>query len=159
MNRETKLSWLKRILLVKVVVTFLAWGLPCLFAPSSFLRLFDITMPVDPTFLRLFGAVVTAFGVAYWFAYRDPVRNRAIIQAGIVDNGLVTLTIVYLTLTTGVESWFIHASAVLTGLFCISFILFMPPRKRQKPIRPAVASHIVFKRIGKAMEPVWFAVP
>ena len=131
MDEKTKLIWLKRILFAKVVITFLAWGLPTLFGTKWFLGLFDLSMPDDPMFLRLFGAVVIAFGVAYWFAYRDPIRNRAIIQAGIVDNGLVTLTIIYLALTSGIESWFIYLSAFLTGFFCISFIAFMPSRGKE----------------------------
>jgi hypothetical protein len=87
-------------------------------------------MPNDPTYLRLFGAAVTAFGVAYWFAYRDPVRNRAILQAGVVDNGLITLTVIFLAITRGIESWFIAVSAALTGLFCLAFILLMPSREK-----------------------------
>lgn len=130
MGAEAKLVWLKRVLFVKVVLTLLAWGLPALLGPAGFLRLFGITMPSDPVFLRLFGAAVTAFGVAYWFAYRDPVRNRAIVQAGIVDNGLITLTIVVLAVSRGIESWYVGASAVLTGFFFLAFIFLMPnPRE------------------------------
>ena len=128
MSESTKLLWLKRVLFVKVVVTFLLWGLPALLGNAWFLGLFNLTMPNDPIYLRLFGAAVTAFGVAYWFAYRDPVQNRAIIQAGIVDNGLVTLTVILLGLTRGLESWFISFSGLLTGLFFIAFILLMPSR-------------------------------
>lgn len=129
MDENRKLIWLRRILFVKVVITFLVWGLPALFGSEQFLSLFDLSMPEDPLFLRLFGGVVTAFGVAYWFAFRDPIQNRAILKAGIVDNGLITLTIIYLALTSSVESWFITISAFLTGFFCISFILLMPSRQ------------------------------
>ena len=128
MTEPTKLTWLERVLFVKVLLTFFAWGLPSLLAPEPFLNLFGLSMPADPTYLRLFGAAVTAFGVAYWFAYRDPVGNRAILQAGIADNGLITLTIIVLALTRGLASWFIGLSGVLTGLFCIAFILLMPAR-------------------------------
>jgi len=129
MNEQTKLTWLKKILFVKVVFTFFVWGLPALFGTEKFLSLFDLTMPGDPLYLRLFGAVVIAFGVAYWFAYRDPIRNRAILQAGIVDNGLVTLTIIYLTLTSEIMSWFISVSAVLTAFFFISFLVLLPKKQ------------------------------
>jgi len=61
-------------------------------------------MPDDPIFLRLFGAIVTAVGVAYWYAYRDPVRNIVILKFGVVDNGLVTVTIIVMGLTVGVSS-------------------------------------------------------
>jgi hypothetical protein len=126
MNSSQRLQWLKRVLLLKVIVTFLAWGLPALLGPPAFLALFGIKMPPDPLFLRLFGAAVTAFGVAYWYAYQDPLRNAAIVKAGVVDNGLVTLTIVVLGLMGGVSSWFIWVSAVLTAFFCIAFLVLAP---------------------------------
>lgn len=131
MDEQVRLTWLKRILFLKVLLTFLAWGLPALLGTEGFLRLFDLSMPEDATYLRLFGAAVTAFGVAYWFAYRDPVRNRAILQAGIVDNGLITLTIVVLAITRGIENWFMVVSAVLTGFFCLAFVLLMPLRPKE----------------------------
>jgi hypothetical protein len=128
MNEQTKLLWLKKVLFVKVIVTFLLWGLPALLGNEWFLGLFNLTMPNDPMYLRLFGGAVTAFGVAYWFAYRDPIQNRAIVQAGIVDNGLITLTVLFLGLTSGLESWFISFSGILTGLFFIAFIILLPSR-------------------------------
>jgi hypothetical protein len=128
MSEPTKLLWLKRVLFVKVIVTFLLWGLPALFGNDWFLGLFNLTVPNDPMYLRLFGAAVTALGAAYWFAYRDPVQNRAIVQAGVVDNGLITLTVIFLGLTSGLESWFISFSGFLTGLFFIAFIILMPSR-------------------------------
>ena len=130
MNASPKILWLRRILLVKVIVTFLVWGLPALFAPSAFLALFGIIMPDDPIFLRLFGAIVTAVGVAYWYAYRDPVRNIAILKFGVVDNGLATVTIIVMGLTVGVSSWFFWLSAVLTAFFCIAFASLMPGEER-----------------------------
>lgn len=126
MDTSPKMVWLRRVLLVKVIVTFLAWGLPALFAPSAFLALFGITMPDDPIFLRLFGAVVTAVGVAYWYAYRDPVRSIAILKFGVVDNGLVTLTIIVMGITVSALSWFFWLSAVLTAFFCIALACLMP---------------------------------
>jgi hypothetical protein len=95
-------------------------------APPAFLALFDIPMPDDPIFLRLFGAVVSAVGVAYWYAYRDPIKNIAVLKFGVIDNGLVTLTIIVLGLTVGVSSWFFWFSAGLTAFFCIALIRLMP---------------------------------
>lgn len=76
--------------------------------------------------MRLFGAVVIAIGVAYWYAYKDPIRNVAILKAGIVDNGLVTLVIAVLAVFRDLTSVFILASGVLTLLFFVSFIVLMP---------------------------------
>lgn len=126
MNPPRQSLWLRKVLLVKVILTFFLWGLPALLAPPAFLALFGITMPDDPIFLRLFGAVVTAVGCAYWYAYRDPVKNIAILKFGVVDNGLATLTIIVIGLTVGVSSWFFWLSAGITGLFCVAFVWLMP---------------------------------
>ena len=131
MNELQKRHWLKRVLLVKVIVTFVVWALPTLLGPPAFLAWFGIDASQDPVFLRLFGAVLVAFGVAYWYAYRDPVRNVAIVRAGVVDNGLVTVTIVVLGLTIGGLSWFMWVSAVLTALFGIAFLALMPREARE----------------------------
>ncbi len=121
-----RVAWLRRVLLLKAALCFLLWGLPPLVGPSWFLALFGLTVPDDPLFLRLFGSMVIAFGVAYWYAYQDPIRNRAIVAAGVVDNGMATLTILGVALTTGVSSWFVWLSAVLTAFLCIAFLTLMP---------------------------------
>ncbi len=126
MTTSQKLQWLRRILLTKVIVTFLFWGLPPLLATPEIAALVNIRMPEDPIFVRMFGAVVMAFGVAYWYAYRDPVKNIAILKAGVVDNGLVTLTLLITALTKGLSSWTLWVSMVLTAAFCVSFWVLMP---------------------------------
>ncbi len=126
MNTSPQSIWLRKVLLAKVIVTFFLWGLPALLAPPAFLALFGITMPDDPIFLRLFGAVVSAVGCAYWYAYRDPVKNIAILKFGVVDNGLATLTIIVMGLTVGVPSWFFWFSAAITAFFFIALVWLMP---------------------------------
>jgi hypothetical protein len=129
MDADKKLVWLRRVLLVKVLVTILVWGLPSLLGPLSLLALLQVPIPADPIYLRLFGGAATAWGVAYWFAYKDPVRNVAILKAGLVDNALPTLAILIIGLTGGILSAFIWVSGLLTGLFFLSFLLLMPRGK------------------------------
>lgn len=126
MTTDSRTTWLRRVLFVKVFVTILAWGLPALVAPLSTLALLRIPIPEDPLYLRLFGGAATAWGVAYWFAYKDPLRNVAILKAGLVDNALPTLAILFLGITQGISSAFVWLSALLTGLFFFSFWLLMP---------------------------------
>jgi hypothetical protein len=130
---DSKIVWLRRVLLFKVIVTFAMWGLPTLVGPAAFLALFGIDVPAEPIFLRLFGAVVTAFGVAYWLAYRAPVKNAVVVKVGIVDNGLVTLTIIALGLTAGVTNAFIWISAALTTFFCVAFSVLLPREAKTSP--------------------------
>ena len=130
MATDGRHTWLRRVLLVKFLVTILVWGLPALLGPLSLLALLGVPIPEDPVYLRLFGGAATAWGVAYYYAYKNPVRNVAILKAGLVDNALPTLAIVFLGLTAGISSVFMWASALLTGLFFISFLLLMPREDR-----------------------------
>ncbi len=129
MEGAARIGWLKRILLFKTALCLFVWGLPTLLAPAAFLAIFGLNVPDDPvsiTLLRLFGALATALTLLYWSAYKDPVKNRAIIKYAILDNGLATLTIIGLGLTVGIISWFIWVSAGLTTFFFISFLVLLP---------------------------------
>lgn len=126
MSTTRRLSLLRQILAVKVVLTLFIWGLPALLAPMALCQPLGVPTPDDPIYLRLFGAVVMAFGVAYWYAYKDPIRNVAILKAGIVDNGLVTLVIIVLTVFYDLRSLLMCVTGLFTFLFFISFILLMP---------------------------------
>jgi len=137
-SSATKIAWLRRLLLAKAVFCFLLWGLPALVGTPAVLAPFGLSVPADPVFLRLFGSVVIAFGVAYWYAYRDPIANRAIVLVGVVDNGLATLTIVGVALTTGITSWFVWVSAALTACFCVGLAALVPP-KSGDAARPAAS--------------------
>ena len=126
MDATKKLKWLKWVLLLKIIVVVFVWGLPSLLGPGWFLKYFGVTMPEDPFFLRIFGAVQVGLVLLYWFAYRDPVRNRDIVKYAIFDNGLSTLAIVGVALTTGLASWFFWVSGALTAFFCVAFWLLLP---------------------------------
>jgi len=126
MDPSKRLTWLRRVLLFKVLVTLFVWGLPALLGPPSLSALLGIAFPADPTTLRMFGALLVAAALLYWFAFKDPVRNIAIIKFGVADNGLVSITIAVLALTSGIESWFYWFSLVLTSFFCAAFALLMP---------------------------------
>jgi hypothetical protein len=128
MTEDKKIIWLKRVLIVKAFLTVFVWGLPALVGPMSLIEFFGLPIPADIIYLRLFGGAVTAWGVAYWLARKDPRRNVAIIQAGLVDNALPTLAIVIIGLTSGISSLFIWISAGFTGTFFLLFLILMPRR-------------------------------
>jgi hypothetical protein len=131
MATDLRLIWLRRVLFVKIVITILVWGLPALLGPLSLLAILRVPIPEDPIYLRLFGGAATAWGVAYWFAYRDPLRNVAIVKAGLIDNALPTLVILFLGVTARVSSVFVWISGLLTGLFFLLFLLLMPREERR----------------------------
>ena len=126
MSSSKRLVLLRQILAVKVAFTILVWGLPSLLAPIALLHILGVPAPDDPLFVRLFGAVVTSFGAAYWYAYKDPVKNVAIVKAGVLDNALATLTILVFTLVYDLRSIFMWISALLVFVFFLSFVILMP---------------------------------
>ena len=126
MSSSKRLVLLRQILAVKVAFTILVWGLPSLLAPIALLHILGVPAPDDPLFVRLFGAVVTSFGAAYWYAYKDPVKNVAIVKAGVLDNALVTLTSLVFTLVYDLRSIFMWISALLVFVFFLSFVILMP---------------------------------
>lgn len=93
-------------------------------APPSILQLFALPV-ADLTVLRLFGAVLVAMSFGYWLAYRDPLRNLALIWMAIVHNGLTALVIVILGVTIGV-GWFLWLSVVVKILLLVAFLVLVP---------------------------------
>ncbi len=128
---DNRSRWLRRVLLVKVLITILVWGLPALLAPVSLLAVLGLPIPDDLIYLRFFGGAATAWGVAYWLAYKNPLRNVAIIQAGLIDNALPTLIVIFLAVTARLNSLFIGISGILTGIFFLLFLLLLPRESRQ----------------------------
>jgi len=131
MKENTKLSWLRTVLLIKVAACLFLWGLPMLIGPPALFEFLGLAMPKDTAYLRTFGAVVTALGFLYWFAYKDPVKNVAIIKYAIIDNGLAALTLGVLTFT-GKGNWMFTMSAVFALFVFIAFILLFPGEELEK---------------------------
>jgi hypothetical protein len=123
---NNKLLWLKRILAVKAILCFFFWGLPSLLAPLSLFQNLAVPTAEDPLYQMSLGAIVIAFGIAYWYAFKDPVHNIAIVKVGVVDNGLATLVILYCVIFRDLRTSIMLISGLLTLIFFISFILLMP---------------------------------
>jgi hypothetical protein len=126
MNEDLRMRSLRRVLLFKVFVTIVVWGLPALAAPLSLLEFLKLPVPLESIYLRLFGGAAIAWGVAYWFAYKEPSANRAILQAGLVDNALPTIVVAWYGITGGHSSVFMWISGLLTGFFFLAFLVLMP---------------------------------
>ncbi|MGE5123049.1 MAG: hypothetical protein ACM3H7_00905, partial [Acidobacteriaceae bacterium] len=117
MSSERKHKWLKFILAAKVVFCFIVWGLPSLLAPLAIIQRLGVPTPDDPFFMRLSGALIITLGTAYWFAYRDPIKNNAIVKVGVVDNGLATLLILIFIAFYDLQNIFMYVSSLLTFIF------------------------------------------
>lgn len=126
MSEKKKITWLKRVLILKMLVILFMWGLPSWIAPEPVLSLFGVVMPEDPFFMRIFGAVQMGLIFLYWFAYRNPVRNRDVIKYAVIDNTLSFVTILGVGLTTGIDNPTVWISAVLVAGFAVAFYFLIP---------------------------------
>jgi hypothetical protein len=127
---DNALARQKKVLLIKVILTIILWAIPALLAPPVMLEFFGLPT-ADLTILRIFGAALIAMSVTYWFAYKDPLRNLAVIWMAIVYNGLAALVILILGLTVGI-GWYLWFSVVIKLLFFIVFLILVPKSDRYK---------------------------
>lgn len=127
---DRRLHWLRRLLLIKTLLCWIVWGPPALIGPGWFLQLFGLTVPADPVYLRLVGALVVAVGLVYYLGYRDPVRNVLAVYFGVFDNALSTVTLLVVGLTAGLSSWFLWITVALTALFALAFLALLPAARR-----------------------------
>ncbi len=126
MTETTKLTWLKRVIIFKILVVLLLWGLPTWLAPESFLNLLGESLPQPPFYMRIFGGVQMGLVFLYWFAYQDPLKNRDIIRYAVIDNALSFLTMMGYAATVGITNPTVWLSAGLVLFFAIAFYFLMP---------------------------------
>jgi hypothetical protein len=136
MNEANKLTWLKRVLVFKILVVLLLWGLPTWLAPEAVLKLFGEVLPVPPFYMRIFGATQIGLVYLYWLALKNPLKNRDIIKYAVVDNSLAFLTMMGYAFTVGITNPTVWLSAALVLFFAIAFYALMP----QKQPEPVVAA-------------------
>lgn len=126
MNEETKITWLKRVLIFKILVVALLWGLPTLFGPASFLQMLGEQIPSPPFYMRIFGATQIGLVVLYWFAYQNPVKNRDMIRYAVWDNSIAFLAMMGYAATVGITNPTVWLSAALVLFFAVAFNLLTP---------------------------------
>ena len=126
MNEDAKLAWLKRLLIFKMLVVALLWGLPTWLAPEGVLRIFGETLPNPPLYMRIFGATQIGLVFLYWFAYQNPIKNRDMIRYAVIDNTIAFLTLMGYAATVGITNPLGWLSAALLLFFAITFYVLTP---------------------------------
>jgi len=126
MSEENRLVWLKRVLIFKILVVALMWGLPTWIAPEGVLRLFGETLPSPPFYMRVFGATQIGLVFLYWLAYQNPLKNRDMIRYAVVDNTVAFLTMIGYAATVGITNPTLWVSTALVLFFAITFYVLTP---------------------------------
>jgi hypothetical protein len=90
------------------------------------LELLGETIPNPPFYMRIFGATQIGLIFLYWFAYRDPVKNRDIVRYAVIDNGVAFITLIAYAIIVGITNPTIWLSVALVLFFAIAFYVLKP---------------------------------
>ena len=126
MNETTKLTWLKRVLLFKIVIVALLFGLPTWLGTESFLKMLGETIPNPPFYMRIFCATQIGLIFLYWFAYQNPVKNRDMVRYAVIDNGVAFVTLIVYAFIVGITNPTVWLSVALVLFFAIAFYVLTP---------------------------------
>ena len=111
---------------IRIMFTTAAWfnwlaGLAVAVNVELLFGLFRITpLPTEPLFLQLFAWLVIVFGIAYFWASRDPAANVPVIKLGMIGKLSVVLVSLACVLT-GSVSWQIMLLMSIDLLYAILF--------------------------------------
>ncbi|MCP2605060.1 hypothetical protein NLC29_02780 [Candidatus Aminicenantes bacterium AH-873-B07] len=121
---------LKVTLLVAAIVAFF-WGILMLIAPgfAGSLANFPEFSKEAKYFVGLLGAVYVALGVGFVLASRDPVKNIAWVQAGIVSYALSLVISIYY-LATGSLLWRQAIVGLVIQIGFLTALSVLYPRKQ-----------------------------
>lgn len=120
-----KLATTKLLLWVAIVLFFL-WFLIFSLTPARILT--ALALPeTHGLFLRLFGIFPLGWAVLFFFALKDAVRNRAIVDSGIITAALLIIAFLIYNLVVGwTKSWFLWLSIVVLLVLNLLLFIFKP---------------------------------
>ena len=126
----SKSGWL---LMFRLAGVFnIAVAIPLWIAPAALSRLLGLEpIPVDTLYAELFAVLVLTFGIGYWRAGGDPVRNRVMIEQGIIGKLLVVF-VGYQHFLVGTTSFPMAALVpcdLVWAIFFLRYLLIHPERR------------------------------
>src|SRR3954454_15471499 len=82
------MTWLRKVLAVKIVLALLFWILPLLLLPAGFFPELGIPTwtPAAKVFLRLLGAAYLAIAIVETWGFFDPARRPSAVLAGLASS-------------------------------------------------------------------------
>lgn len=126
----SKSGWL---LMFRLAGVFnIAVAIPLWIAPAALSRLLGLEpIPVDTLYTDLFAVLVLTFGIGYWRVGGDPVRNRVMIEQGIIGKLLVVF-VGYQHFLVGTTSFPMAALVtcdLVWAIFFLRYLLIHPERR------------------------------
>ena len=78
-----KREWIRPFFVIAAAYDLIL-GVVFLLAYPAVYRHFGVTLPNHPAYVQFAAAVVTIFGIGFWYVSRAPERNRDIIKLGVL---------------------------------------------------------------------------
>jgi hypothetical protein len=120
-----KLGTIKLLLGVGIVL-MLVWFIVFSLAPASILTSLAFT-ETQGFFLRMFGIFPLSWALLYLLASKDPVKNLAIINGGIISGAFMIIGILVYYFTVNFPlGWFNWVSVSVLFIFTVLLFMFKP---------------------------------
>jgi len=117
------------IILIIAAILELIRGLACFFSSKPLASILGLEyIPETLVFAYPLGAVLLAVAVMFFIASKDPVKNKIIVDMGVLFYGLGTASFILALIRLGsfpVFWW------IMTGITLIMFILFVASRPKK----------------------------
>ena len=127
MATEGKVKAMKWVLIIAGLITLIYWGILLVFVTPGMTALYGAPYPAEPIYVRTIGMLFVVLGLFFLLASRDPVKNRLVVDIGIINYVLMVIFYIismFITKETVGFVWWINL--ILSVIFLILFIAFRP---------------------------------
>jgi hypothetical protein len=115
-----------KLLLGAGIVLMLGWFIVFSLAPAAILTSLAF-IETEGYFLRIFGIFPLGWAVLFLFASKDPGKNLAIINGGIITGAFLIIAILIYALTVNAAlGWFNWLSTAVLFIFNLLLFIFKP---------------------------------
>jgi hypothetical protein len=115
-----------KLLLGAGIVLMLGWFIVFSLAPAAILTSLAF-IETEGYFLRIFGIFPLGWAVLFLFASKDPGKNLAIINGGIITGAFLIIAILIYALTVNATlGWFNWLSTAVLFIFNLLLFIFKP---------------------------------
>ena len=121
------LKTIKTLFIISALYDFIL-GIIFLIGFKQIYNYFNITLPNHDGYVQFAAALVTIFGIGFWFVAQDPQRNRDIIRMGILLKLSYSGVVFYHT-ALGNLPWIWQPFAWFDVIFLILFIFALKALK------------------------------
>jgi len=127
MAAEGKVKGMKWVLIIAGLVSLIYWGILLVFVSPGMTAIYGAPYPTEPIYVRTIGMLCVVLGLLFLLASCDPVKNRLVVNVGIINYALFLIfAIVTMFITKEAVGFVWWINLVLYVIFLILFIAFRP---------------------------------